>query len=55
MTLPGSGAKKELYLIGCYHPSRRTTSTARITLPTLVDVFRRASAVSGLDQRAPYA
>ncbi|WP_326654154.1 MULTISPECIES: uracil-DNA glycosylase [unclassified Streptomyces] len=53
VTLPGSGAKKELHLFGCYHPSRRNTSTGRITFPMLVHVFRRASTVSGLDQRAP--
>ncbi|MDQ1012531.1 uracil-DNA glycosylase family 4 [Streptomyces sp. V4I23] len=52
-TLPAGDGSGELHLFGCYHPSRRNVFTGRVTLPMLVEVFRRAARVTGLDPAPP--
>ncbi|MEV6396242.1 uracil-DNA glycosylase [Streptomyces sp. NPDC051907] len=55
VTLAGRGARRELHLLGCYHPSQRNVSTGKVALPKLVDVFRQAAALTGLDRGGPSA
>ncbi|MFI1393486.1 uracil-DNA glycosylase [Streptomyces sp. NPDC020681] len=50
VVLPDSGGGRELHLLGCYHPSQRNTFTGLLTLDMVVDVFRQAAAVAGLEQ-----
>ncbi|MFP1624551.1 uracil-DNA glycosylase [Streptomyces sp. 5K101] len=53
VTLSAEDGPRELHLFGCYHPSRRNVFTGRVTLPMLVEVFRRAARVTGLDPAPP--
>jgi uracil-DNA glycosylase family 4 len=50
MALPGTGDRRGLDLLGCYHPSRRNTSTGRLTSQMLVDVLARAAELAGLQE-----
>ena len=53
VTLADGATGRELQLLGCYHPSQRNTFTGLLTLPMLVDVFRYAADVAGLDRTGP--
>jgi uracil-DNA glycosylase family 4 len=50
VTLSDSGARPDLHLLGCYHPSQQNTFTGRLTLPMVIDVFRHAAEIAGLDR-----
>lgn len=49
----GHGAEARIgpySLLGCYHPSQQNIFTGRLTLPMVIDVFRQAAEITGLDQ-----
>ncbi|GGO97042.1 uracil-DNA glycosylase [Wenjunlia tyrosinilytica] len=46
--LPATDGGRELYLLGCYHPSRRNTFTGKVTASMIEEVLRRGAAIAGL-------
>lgn len=40
--------RRDLHLLGCYHPSQRNIATRTLTIPMLQDVLRRAAHLAGL-------
>jgi uracil-DNA glycosylase len=40
--------RRELYLLGCYHPSQRNVSTKTVTPAMIRDVLRRGARIAGL-------
>ncbi|MEU9119845.1 uracil-DNA glycosylase [Streptomyces sp. NPDC048506] len=48
LTLPATGGRRELHVLGCYHPSQRNMFTGRLTPEMLVDLLTRAAGRAGL-------
>ncbi|MFE0188355.1 uracil-DNA glycosylase [Streptomyces sp. NPDC058989] len=48
LTLPATGRRQPLHVLGSYHPSRRNVFTGRLTSDMLVEVLTRAAALAGL-------
>ncbi|MFH9245443.1 uracil-DNA glycosylase [Streptomyces lydicus] len=48
LTLPATGRRRQLHVLGSYHPSQRNTFTGRLTFDMLVDLLTRAAQRAGL-------